>query len=143
MAQAPGPGVGASSIQTIGPNDTAINSDPIGNFETTWTKDWTPISRSGGSSIKTVPSSGSSSSGLSTGAKAGIGGGACLMGFALIGTALCLFIRMRRRKQNDPREQQNSPSPEYEYHTVQEKDADTLCVGDKVPDSKWSQRCFR
>jgi hypothetical protein len=35
-AQAPGPCVGASNLQTIGLNDTAIQSDPIGNFGTTW-----------------------------------------------------------------------------------------------------------
>ena len=35
IAQAPGPGVGASNIQGIGPNDVSINSDPIFNFAAT------------------------------------------------------------------------------------------------------------
>ena len=36
MAQAPEPRVGASNVQSIGLNDTAIKFYPIGNFGTTW-----------------------------------------------------------------------------------------------------------
>lgn len=44
LAQAPGPGVGASRIIPIGPNDTPISTDPIENFAATWARDWTALS---------------------------------------------------------------------------------------------------
>lgn len=43
MAQAPGPGVGASNIKSIEPNDTSISTDPIENFAVTWKRDWTGL----------------------------------------------------------------------------------------------------
>lgn len=44
LAQAPGPGVGASNIKPIGPNDTPISTDPIENFAATWAGDWAALS---------------------------------------------------------------------------------------------------
>lgn len=44
LAQAPGPGVGASNIIPIGPNDTPISTDPIEKFAATWARDWTALS---------------------------------------------------------------------------------------------------
>ena len=44
LAQAPGPGVGASNIRSIGPSDTSIGNDPIENFAGTWARNWTPLS---------------------------------------------------------------------------------------------------
>ena len=128
MAQAPGPGAGASNVQTIGPNDTSINSDPIDNFGTTWAKTWTPLPPS-----RTVSPGKSSSSGLSSGAKTGIGIAGGLVGFALIRATLCFIFRMLRRRgpmEHQQRleskfseQQQHDPSPHYQYHAVGEKDA--------------------
>ncbi len=47
LAQAPGPGVGASNIRSMGPNDTMIGSDPIENFAATWASEWVTLSDSG------------------------------------------------------------------------------------------------
>ena len=44
LAQAPGPGVGASNIKSIFPNDITIATDPIDNFAVSWTRDWTVLS---------------------------------------------------------------------------------------------------
>lgn len=44
LAQAPGPGVGASNIRSIGSSDTTIGNDPIENFAVTWARNWTPLS---------------------------------------------------------------------------------------------------
>ena len=44
LAQAPGPGVGASNIRSIQSNDITISSDPIENFATTWARNWKAIS---------------------------------------------------------------------------------------------------
>lgn len=134
MAQAPGPGVGASNVQPIGDADTSINSDPIGNFATAWAKDWTPVSQSGtGKAGDKNPGGGSFKSGLSTGAKAGIGVGVAFVGFALIGTLISLVFRSSRLSRQEHHNlsslteplpvQQYDPSDEYEHLALQEKDA--------------------
>ena len=76
LAQAPGPGVGASNVQPIGDADTSINADPMDHFAKTWARAWTPVSRSG-SGTEGNKSSGvvSFKSGLSTELKVGIGVG--------------------------------------------------------------------
>ena len=117
MAQAPGPGVGASNIQGIGPNDISINSDPIFNFAATWSKDWTPLSHSSNASSNNNSSSNASSNntsssnassnpiaslrtnprkGLSSNTKAGIGVAISVAALATAGFAL--FIYLRREK---------------------------------------------
>ena len=146
MAQAPGPGVGASNVQPIGDADTSINSDPIGNFATTWAKDWTPISQSGsGTTGDKDPGGNSSKAGLSTGAKAGIGVGVSFVGFALIGTLIYLVFRSSRLSRQEHHNlsrltellpvQQYDPSTEYEHLAVQEKDTDRVPqqVGHDIP----------
>ena len=137
MAQAPGPGVGASNVQPIGDADTSIDSDPIGNFATTWAKDWTAVSQSGsGTAGGNNSGRGSSKSGLSTGAKAGIGVGVAFVGFALIGTLISLVSRSSRLSRQEHHNmirlteplpiQQYDPSNEYEHLAVQERDADQV-----------------
>lgn len=54
LAQAPGPGVGASNIKPIGPNDTPISTDPIENFAATWARYWTALSDNDNSRITTL-----------------------------------------------------------------------------------------
>ena len=44
LAQAPGPGVGASNIKSIGPNEIIISADPIENFAVTWARNWKSLS---------------------------------------------------------------------------------------------------
>ncbi|KAL2050284.1 hypothetical protein ABVK25_009392 [Lepraria finkii] len=129
MAQAPGSGVGASNVQTIGPNDTSINPGPTDNFGTSWAKPWTPLLPAG-----IVSPGKSSGSGFSSGAKTGIGIAGGLVGLAIIGAALNLIFRMLRRRgpmehqqrlesKMSEQQQQHDPSPHYRYHAVGEKDA--------------------
>ena len=54
LAQAPGPGVGASNITPIGPTDTRISTDPIENFAVTWVRNWTALSDADNSRSTTV-----------------------------------------------------------------------------------------
>ena len=118
LAQAPGPGVGASNVQPIGDADTWINADPIHYFAKTWARAWTPVSRSG-SGTEGNKGSGvvSSKSGLSTGAKAGIGVGATCVGFALIGILFFLVFRPSRLSRQKHHNLSRLTEP-------QEKDAD-------------------
>lgn len=44
LSQAPGPGVGASDIKSIGPNEITISADPIENFAVTWARNWKSLS---------------------------------------------------------------------------------------------------
>ncbi len=107
MAQAPGPGVGATDTQEIGPNDTSINSDPISNFAATWSKDWTPLSQLSNASSNNTSSSNASNSvglpkanpsrGISNNAKAGIGVGVSAGALAIAGFALLIYLRGVRR----------------------------------------------
>ena len=140
MAQAPGPGVGASNVQPIGDADIAINSDPISNFATTWAKDWTAVSQSGNGTTGA-----SAKASLSTGAKAGIGVGVALVGFALLGTLIFLVFRSsrlsRQRHHNmspltEPLPMQSyDPSNEYEHFAVQGKDVEPVPphMGNDIP----------
>lgn len=119
MAQAPGPGVGASNVQSIGPNDTYINSDPIDNFAPTWAKDWTVLSSTGNSS--SLGSGTGSGTGLSSGAKAGIGVGVAVGVLAIVATSVFCCLRRRKRKivlQKDDNALETEPM----YRPFHEKD---------------------
>ena len=110
MAQAPGPGVGASNVQPIGDFDTSINADPIDNFAKTWARNWTPVSQSE-SGTEGNKSSGvvSSKAGLSAGAKAAIG----------VGVTYPFYLIIRSFRLNRQRHHNLSLLTH-----VQEKDAD-------------------
>lgn len=122
LAQAPGPGVGASNIRSIGSNDTTIGNDPIENFAVTWERNWTPLSDAHNSENTTAhPTSttkvqqGSSetanstetpsgaisgqkatlSPGLSSGTKAGIAVGVIVGALAVAGAVLLSSLRRR------------------------------------------------
>ncbi len=107
MAQAPGPSVGATNTQGIGPNDTSINSDPISNFAATWSKDWTPLSVSSNASSNNTLSSNASNSidlpkanpsrGFSNNTKVGIGVGVSVGALAIAGFVLFVYLRSVRR----------------------------------------------
>ena len=128
LAQAPGPGVGAPNIKSIGSSDVTINSDPIENFAVTWANDWNAPSNTNNHSITTavptangtqgIPNNGSSNiltvtptsatdgknrasrSELSSGTKAGIAVGITVAASAIAGTVLASY--MRRRKTGVP-----------------------------------------
>ena len=120
-----GPGVGASNVNSIDPNDTTINTDPISNFATTWDKDWTVLSIANKTtpdagngtarSNTTTPESGTgtprtSNSGLSTGSKAGIGFGVTIGVLAVPAVGLLIFLR--KRKGSVPQQEDNVPAPQ-------------------------------
>ena len=123
LAQAPGPGVGASNIKPIGPYDTSIDADPIEKFGMTWARDWTALSDANESRNSTpfptahrpkdTPDTGSSKnrtaipttrqkdvlgSGLSSGTKAGIAVGAIVgaLAAAVAGVVLSSYLKGRR-----------------------------------------------
>ena len=114
VAQAPGPGVGASNIQPIGTNDIPITTDPIENFASTWARDWTVLSDTndngnttvlptGATKNLTVSATGVASrqkpnigSGLASGTKAGIAVGAVVAGFVVAGVILLSCSRRRK-----------------------------------------------
>ena len=91
LAQAPGPGVGSSQTQQISPDAITINSNPIGDFDSTWARSWTPKFAANTSHIDE-----SGKSGLSAGGKAGIAVGV-IAGAAIIAVLLFIGIRWRRR----------------------------------------------
>ena len=129
MAQAPGPSVGATDTQRIGPNDTSIDSDPISYFAATWSKDWTPLSQSDNASSKnTLPSNASSNSigspkahpskNLSSNAKAGIGAGVSVGALATAVFALVVFLRREKSVapiQEDGRGEESTVAPNEVY----------------------------
>ena len=125
MAQAPGPGVGASNIQPIGSNDIPITTDPIENFASTWARDWTVLSDTNDSGNTTALPTGAtnepkntsasdsknltasatgvasgqkanSASGLASRTKAGIAVGAVVAAFVVAGVILLSCSRRRR-----------------------------------------------
>ena len=126
LAQAPGPGVGASNIRTIQPNDVTINSDPIENFGTTWARNWKAISDTDNdkntTSNPTSPTN-ESGSGLSSGAKAGIAVGV-VVGVVAVAGAVLLFCIRRRRTGMPPQEMplQETFVPKKQNIFVHEKD---------------------
>ena len=124
VAQAPGPGVGASNIQPIGTNDIPITTDPIENFASTWARDWTVLSDvndsgnitalpTGATNGPTVTSASDAKSltasatgvaggqkanpgsGLANRIKAGIAVGAVVAGFVVAGVILWCCSRRR------------------------------------------------
>ena len=110
LAQAPGPGVGASNIRPIQSTDITINFDPIDNFATTWARNWEAISNtdndrntSSNSTSPTDEQNGPSASGMSSGTKAGIAVGV-IVGVLAIAGAVLLFCRRRRRTGMPPQE---------------------------------------
>ncbi|KAM0797550.1 aspartic peptidase domain-containing protein [Usnea florida] len=88
VAQAPGPGVGASNIQPIGANDIPITTDPIENFASTWAKNWPVLSDTN----DTNPGSG-----LASRTKTGIAVGAVVASFVVAGGILLCCSRKRKR----------------------------------------------
>lgn len=110
LAQAPGPGVGASNIRPIQSNDVTINSDPIDNFATTWARNWEAISNTdndknttSNSTSPTNEQNRPSASGMSGGTKAGIAVGV-VVGVLAIAGAVLFFCRRRRRTGMPPQE---------------------------------------
>ena len=125
MAQAPGPGVGASNIQPIGTNDIPITTDPIENFASTWARDWTVLSDTNGSANTTALPTGATNgptvttasdtknltasgtgvaggqkanpgSGLASRTKTSIAVGAVVAGFVVAGVILLCCSRKRK-----------------------------------------------
>ena len=110
LAQAPGPGVGASNIRPIQPKDITIKSDPIENFATTWARNWEDISDTDNdkntTSNSTSPTNGQNehpASGISSGTKAGIAVGV-VVGVLAVAGAVLLFCMRRRRTGMPPQE---------------------------------------
>ncbi|KAJ9484075.1 hypothetical protein VN97_g9322 [Penicillium thymicola] len=90
LAQAPGPATGPSNIKSIEISDTSLKAS-ANSWEDTWDGFWV-----------TLPSN-NSNSGLSTGAKAGIGIGCAIGGLALIGIlAWAIVSRQKRRTNSHP-----------------------------------------
>ena len=109
LAQAPGPGVGASNIRPIQSIDVSIKSDPIENFATTWASSWEAISNTNNdkntASNSTNPTNGQNehpASGMSSGTKAGIAVGVVVGILAVAGAVL--FCMRRRRTGMSPQE---------------------------------------
>ena len=125
VAQAPGPGVGASNIQPIGTNDIPVTTDPIENFASTWARDWTVLSDTNDNGNTTALPTGATNgptitsasdaknltasatgvaggpkanlgSGLASSTKAGIAVGAVVAGFVVAGVLLLCCSRRRK-----------------------------------------------
>ncbi|MCJ1331654.1 hypothetical protein MMC10_008345 [Thelotrema lepadinum] len=104
LAQAAGPGASQPSVQIIKTTDNTLESNPTSAFLQTWQSKWTLLPANASSSTNNAtsvqtPTSGTSSSGLSTGAIIGIGVGVGVLALLLLGGLIaCLCIRSRRRK---------------------------------------------
>ena len=83
LAQAPGPGVGSSQTQPISADAITINSNPIGDFNATWSRSWAPQYDSSQDNDQ------NENGGLSAGDKAEIAIGAIV--WAAVITTLLLF----------------------------------------------------
>ena len=101
LAQAPGPDLDQSVLQTIKPSDTNLTSNPIASFRNSWTNHWTVL--------PTTNSPSNRNTGLSSGAKAGIALGA-LAAFALLLLGL-LFLLRRMKRNNASREDPQQRRP--------------------------------
>ncbi|KAL9105937.1 MAG: hypothetical protein Q9227_008961 [Pyrenula ochraceoflavens] len=105
LAQAPGPGV---AMQGMGVQYTDIENDDTevtgftGNdlFKQSWSNHWTPIKSTTANDNSTSSSDGSS--GLSTGAKAGIGIGAAAGAIIVLLGAALLYRRQRQTRRDSP-----------------------------------------
>ncbi|CAI7665513.1 unnamed protein product [Penicillium glandicola] len=87
LAQAPGPAIGSSNLQSIETSNTSLKAS-ANPWEETWDGSWVPLS------------SKSSNSGLSTGAKAGIGIGCAIGGLGLIGLIVWVIISRQKETTN-------------------------------------------
>jgi hypothetical protein len=121
LAQAPGPNIPTQSrVISIAKSDISISSS-TSDWETTWNTAWTPLTASdlnsspattntpsqGTSGVENKESNTNTATGLSAGAKAGIGIGAVLGVGALLAVVL-LFIRRKRTNKR------SVPPPEYQ-----------------------------
>ena len=105
VAQAVGPDMGPSSIQSIQPTDTTITGGDISEFQSSWQSSWTEIATNSSVSGNTTgpsPKGNDSDKGLSTAAKAGIGVGIVLAVLVVAGlTALLLIQKKRKRRRQE------------------------------------------
>ena len=136
LAQAPGPGVGASDVKPIGPNDITISSNPIEDFQVTWAREWkspsdtdndtntttssTTIGPDGNlhtdnsktstatSASATRGQNSTSESGMSSKTKAGIAVGAAVGALAVAGAVL--LSRWRRGRLAGQRQEEVVPT---------------------------------
>ncbi|KAJ5617255.1 hypothetical protein N7537_002369 [Penicillium hordei] len=101
LAQAPGPAIGSGVQQSIGIRDTSIQAS-ANSWEDSWDGYWVPLSsKKSNSSLSTGSTGiGSSNSGISTGAKVGIGIGCAIGGLVLIGIIAWAIISRRKRTTN-------------------------------------------
>ena len=121
LAQAPGPNSGPSQITTIQSTDKTINSNTIDTYTDSWSQKWTPLPLSPGTSDNsTAPSENSplttQSSGLSTGAKAGIGIG--IAAVVLIAVATLIIYLFRRRRRRHDNNAQSPPLQQRPHHEL-------------------------
>ena len=118
LAQAPGPNSGPSQITTIQTSDITIQSNSIDTYTASWIDKWTPIplpsspssSNSTNGTVET-PSS-TKATGISSGAKTGIGIGIAAAAVILLGLLTACFVARRKRRRQHPIQQvQHSPFP--------------------------------
>lgn len=96
LAQAPGPALGTGNQQSIGVDDDSVEASK-NSWEASWAGYWVPLSLDSSDGESTPESN----SGLSTGAKAGIGIGCAVAGLALIAFVAWLCIG-RRKNATEP-----------------------------------------
>jgi hypothetical protein len=124
LAQAPGPDYSqTTSLSLIGATDKTI-SGSASSWEETWSAHWTALPSNTPSPSSTASSqhSGSGDSGLTTGAKAGIGVGCAVAGLALIALAAWVFIIRRRRAQKSPAKSEQAQQEKTILHPVYPND---------------------
>lgn len=129
LAQAPGPGVGASNITPIGPTDVRISTDPIENYAVTWARDWAALSGNSdtGNSKNTTANStgaahgqnGTSGHGMSSKTKTGIAVGAVIGVLAVAGVLLLSYLRRGRTAVPSPPPQEKDASQVQDIRVVE------------------------
>ena len=131
LAQAPGPEVPPSNIQSIGPSDTGIGSLPIANFASSWSKSWTLLAgQSNGTATNdttTVTKAATFENStnprlLSTGAKIGIGFGAAIGFLTLFAAGIVTLVYRHRKLQRLKAQKQDRVTHVTRLHELQGRD---------------------
>ncbi|KAI1075554.1 acid protease [Whalleya microplaca] len=102
LAQAPGPNIPPSSIIELLENDKEIKASS-NDWKESWSGSWTALSADEADGSDAVSPTGTAvppSTGLSTGARAGIGVGVGIAGLIILG-AITFFLRRRKATQSD------------------------------------------
>ena len=147
IAQAPGPSPDAPNIQSLGPNDMTLQSDPAYKFADSWSKTWTPFenhqSASNTPQVQPSPSDASSDNrsggnDLSKGVVAGISTGAAIGAIAIAAAAWLLWRRWRKARKTRAEQENDSRTLKPDgLNSLHEKEAGIPLPNEVIGDQRY------